>query len=82
MGRWRHRLSSSFPTRIRYCGLSFPYHLGIGWFGGFLPAAAFSIQAATGDVFAGLWYPVIVSAFCFFFTLFFLPETHKRDISA
>ena len=70
-----------FPTRIRYSGLSFPYHLGIGWCGGFLPAIAFSIQAATGDIYAGLWYPVATSAFCFVFALLFLPETFKRDIA-
>lgn len=71
-----------FPTRIRYSALSLPYHLGVGWFGGFLPAIAFAIVAATGDLYAGLWYPVIVSAIGFVVTLLFLPETKGRDINA
>lgn len=69
-----------FPTRIRYTALSVPYHVGVGWFGGFLPATAFAIVAATGNLYAGLWYPVIVSAIGFFVTLFFLPETHQRAL--
>jgi hypothetical protein len=69
-----------FPTRIRYTALSVPYHIGVGWFGGFLPATAFAIVAATGDIYAGLWYPVIVSAIGFFAALLFLPETYKRTI--
>src|SRR5690606_39544138 len=48
-----------FPTRIRYSALSLPYHIGSGWFGGFLPALAFGMVAATGDIYFGLWYPVI-----------------------
>ena len=67
-----------FPTRIRYTALSVPYHVGVGWFGGILPATAFAITAATGNLYAGLWYPVIVSAVGFFVTLFFLPETYRR----
>jgi len=70
-----------FPTRIRYSALSLPYHIGNGWFGGFLPATAFAIVAATGNIYAGLWYPVIVAGIGFFVTLFFLPETRGRDIS-
>jgi MFS family permease len=70
-----------FPTRIRYSALSLPYHLGVGWFGGFLPAIAFAIVAATGNLYAGLWYPVSVSAVGFVITLLFLPETYKRDIT-
>ena len=46
-----------FPTRIRYTSMSLPYHIGNGWFGGFLPASAFAIVAATGDIYSGLWYP-------------------------
>ena len=69
-----------FPTRIRYTALSVPYHVGVGWFGGFLPATAFAIVAATGDLYAGLWYPVIVSGLGFVFTLFFLPETFRRAL--
>jgi hypothetical protein len=70
-----------FPTRIRYSALSLPYHIGNGWFGGFLPATAFAIVAATGNIYAGLWYPVIIAAIGFFVMLFFLPETRGRDIS-
>ena len=47
-----------FPTRIRYSGLSLPYHIGNGWFGGFLPATVFAIVAATGNIYSGLWYPI------------------------
>jgi MFS family permease len=69
-----------FPTRIRYTALSVPYHIGVGWFGGFLPATAFAIVAATGNIYAGLWYPAIVAGFGFVVTLLFLPETYKRSI--
>ncbi|HSM95531.1 MAG TPA: MFS transporter [Rhizomicrobium sp.] len=69
-----------FPTRIRYTALSVPYHIGVGWFGGFLPATAFAIVAATGDIYAGLWYPAIVAGVGFFVTLLFLPETYRRPI--
>ena len=69
-----------FPTRIRYTALTVPYHVGVGWFGGFLPATAFAIVAATGDIYAGLWYPAIVSGVGFFVTLLFLPETYRRSI--
>ena len=64
-----------FPTRIRYSGLSLPYHIGNGWFGGFLPATVFAIVAATGDIYSGLWYPVVVAAMSFVVGLLFLPET-------
>jgi MFS family permease len=70
-----------FPTRIRYSALSLPYHLGIGWFGGFMPAVALSIQVTTGNIYSGLWYPVATGAFSFVFALIFLPETRKRDIT-
>jgi MFS family permease len=69
-----------FPTRIRYTALSLPYHVGVGWFGGFLPATAFAIVAATGNIYAGLWYPVIVAALGFFVSLLLLPETFRRRI--
>ncbi|HEY5337122.1 MAG TPA: MFS transporter [Rhizomicrobium sp.] len=69
-----------FPTRIRYTALSVPYHIGVGWFGGFLPATAFAIVAATGNIYAGLWYPAIIAGVGFIVTLLFLPETYKRSI--
>jgi hypothetical protein len=69
-----------FPTRIRYSALSFPYHLGIGWFGGFLPVIAYAIVVATGNIYAGLWYPTVVAAIGFVVTLILLPETRARDI--
>jgi MFS family permease len=69
-----------FPTRIRYSGLSLPYHIGNGWFGGFLPATVFAIVAATGNIYSGLWYPIGVAAVAFIIGLIFLPETKDRDI--
>ena len=71
-----------FPTRIRYTSLSLPYHIGNGWFGGFLPATSFAIVAATGNIYAGLWYPIIVAAMTFVIGTLFLPETKDRDIYA
>jgi len=62
-----------FPTRIRYSGLSLPYHIGNGWFGGFLPATVFAIVAATGNIYSGLWYPIVVAAVSFVVGLIFLP---------
>jgi hypothetical protein len=70
-----------FPTRIRYSGVSLPYHIGNGWFGGFLPTMAFAIVAATGDIYSGLWYPIAVAAMSFVVGLIFLPETKDRDIA-
>ena len=69
-----------FPSRIRYTSMSLPYHLGNGWFGGFLPTTAFAMVAATGDVSYGLWYPVIVAAVTVVVGLVFLPETFRRNI--
>jgi MFS family permease len=71
-----------FPTRIRYTGMSLPYHIGNGWFGGFLPATAFAIVAATGNIYSGLWYPVAIAAMSFVVAVIFLPETKDRDIAA
>jgi len=71
-----------FPTRIRYTSLSLPYHIGNGWFGGFLPATAFAIVAGTGNIYSGLWYPIIVAAMTFVIGTLFLPETKDRDIYA
>lgn len=69
-----------FPARIRYTSMSLPYHIGNGWFGGLLPTTAFAIVAATGDIYAGIWYPVIIAAVTFVIGFFFLPETKDRDI--
>jgi MFS family permease len=71
-----------FPTRIRYSGMSLPYHIGNGWFGGFLPATSFAIVAATGNIYSGLWYPVIIAAVSFLIALIFLPETKDVDITS
>ena len=71
-----------FPTRIRYTGMSLPYHIGNGWFGGFLPPTAFAIVAASGNIFSGLWYPIVVALMTFVIGLLFMPETKDRDIYA
>jgi MFS family permease len=71
-----------FPTRIRYTSMSLPYHIGNGWFGGFLPLIAASIVVFTGDIYAGLWFPIIVAALSFVIGCLVLPETKDRDISA
>ncbi len=69
-----------FPTRIRYTSMSLPYHIGNGWFGGFLPTTAFAMVAATGDIYYGLWYPVVLAAITLVLGLLFLPETFRRNI--
>ena len=69
-----------FPTRIRYSGLSLPYHIGNGWFGGLLPATSFAMVAQTGDLYFGLWYPIAIAMMTFVIGLLFVPETYKRDI--
>ncbi|WP_167093232.1 MFS transporter [Parvibaculum indicum] len=69
-----------FPTRIRYTSMSLPYHIGNGWFGGFLPTVSFAIVAATGNVYSGLWYPVIIASMTFVIGLLFLPETKDREL--
>jgi MFS family permease len=71
-----------FPARIRYTAMSLPYHIGNGWFGGFLPATAFAMVAATGDIYYGLWYPIVVAGITLVLGLLFLPETFKRPIDA
>ena len=76
------QLVELFPTRIRYSGMSLPYHIGNGWFGGFLPPTAFAIAASTGDIFSGLWYPIVVALGTFVIGLIFMPETKDRDIFA
>lgn len=70
-----------FPARLRYTSMSLPYHIGIGWFGGFLPATTFAIVASTGNPYSGLWYPVIIAIIAAVVTLVFLPETHKNSIN-
>jgi MFS family permease len=68
-----------FPTRIRYTAMSLPYHVGNGWFGGFLPATAFALVAAYGNIYAGLWYPIVIAAVSFVVGFFLLPETKDLD---
>jgi len=69
-----------FPSRIRYTSMSLPYHIGNGWFGGFLPTTAFAMVAATGDIYYGLWYPIVIAGLTVVAGLLFLPETFKRNI--
>ncbi|HEY0147688.1 MAG TPA: MFS transporter [Allosphingosinicella sp.] len=71
-----------FPARIRYTSMSLPYHIGNGWFGGFLPTTAFAMVAATGDIYYGLWYPIVVAGLTVVVGLFFLPETRRRKIDS
>ena len=71
-----------FPSRIRYTSMSLPYHIGNGWFGGFLPTTAFAMVAATGDIYYGLWYPIVVAGLTVVVGLIYLPETFRRDIDA
>jgi MFS family permease len=70
-----------FPTKIRYTSMSLPYHIGNGWFGGLLPATSFAIVASTGDIYAGLWYPVTFALITVVIGFFFLPETKDVDIT-
>jgi MFS family permease len=70
-----------FPTSIRYTALSVPYHVGVGWVGGFMPVTAFAIAAATGDIFSGLWYLVFFAGISFACCIFLLPETKGRPLS-
>ncbi len=69
-----------FPTKIRYSSLSLPYHIGTGWFGGLMPTTAFALVALEGDIYYGLWYPVIIAAVTVVFGGLFLPETKNRNI--
>jgi MFS family permease len=69
-----------FPTRIRYTSMSLPYHIGNGWFGGFLPTTAFAMVAATGNIYYGLWYPIAVALATLVIGLLFLPETFRRRL--
>mgnify|MGYP002718592475 FL=1 len=71
-----------FPTRIRYTSMSLPYHIGNGWFGGLLPATAFAMVAQTGDIYFGLWYPIVIAVATVIIGVLFVPETKDRDIFA
>ncbi len=70
-----------FPTRIRYTSMSLPYHIGNGWFGGFLPTTAFALVLLTGNIYTGLWYPIVVALMTFVIGTLFLKETKDVDIS-
>jgi predicted MFS family arabinose efflux permease len=69
-----------FPARIRYTSMSLPYHIGNGWFGGFLPTISFAMVAASGDIYYGLWYPIVIAVMTAVIGLLFMPETKDRDI--
>ena len=75
-------LVEMFPTRIRYTSMSLPYHIGNGWFGGFMPAISFSIVAAQGNIYSGLWYPIIIASMTFIIGMMFVKETKDVDIYA
>ncbi|WP_235919283.1 MFS transporter [Aureimonas psammosilenae] len=75
-------LVEMFPTRIRYTSMSLPYHIGNGWFGGFLPTTSFAMVAATGDIYYGLWYPIVIAAITFVIGMIFVKETKNNDIDA
>ncbi len=69
-----------FPTRVRYTALSLPYHIGTGWVGGFLPTTAYAMAVSSGDLFRGLWYPILATGVSLIVTLALLPETGGRDL--
>jgi hypothetical protein len=73
-------LVEMFPTKIRYTSMSLPYHIGNGWFGGMLPLLATAVVAATGNIYAGLWYPIVVALMTLVVGAVFLRETHGVDI--
>ncbi|MES2905526.1 MAG: MFS transporter [Pseudomonadota bacterium] len=75
-------MAELFPTRIRYTGMSFPYNLGTGWFGGLMPAAAYAMSTHSGNIYFGLWYPVVIVAISFISVLLIIPETSGKDIFA
>jgi MFS family permease len=75
-------LVEMFPTRIRYTSMSLPYHIGNGWFGGLLPTFAFAMVAAKGDIYFGLWYPIVVALATFVIGLLFVRETKDNNIYA
>jgi len=71
-----------FPTRIRYTSMSLPYHIGNGWFGGLLPTTSFALVAFKGDIYYGLWYPIVIAMMTFVIGLLFVKETKDTDIYA
>jgi hypothetical protein len=73
-------LVEMFPARIRYTSMSLPYHIGNGWFGGFLPATAFAIVAAKGNIFSGLWYPIVIAVVTFVIGMLFVKETRGSAV--
>jgi MFS family permease len=73
-------LVEMFPTRIRYTGMSLPYHIGNGWFGGLLPATVFAMSAAAGDIYYGLWYPIIIAAMSLIIGTLFVKDTLGTDL--
>lgn len=75
-------MAELFPARIRYTALSLPYHIGTGWVGGFLPATAYAMVAASGNIYFGLWYPIGAASLAILVSLLFLPETKGRDLNA
>ena len=75
-------LVEMFPTRIRYTSMSLPYHIGNGWFGGFLPPVAFAVVAATGNIYDGLWYPIIIAVMTLVIGTLFVRESKDNDINA
>lgn len=70
-----------FPTRIRYTSMSLPYHIGNGWFGGFVPTIGFAIVILTGNIYSGLWFPIVVAGITFIVGMLFLRETKDVDIT-
>ena len=75
-------LVEMFPTRIRYTSMSLPYHIGNGWFGGLLPSITFAMVASNGNMYYGLWYPIVIASVCFVIGLIFVRETKDVDIYA
>jgi MFS family permease len=75
-------LVEMFPTRIRYTSMSLPYHIGNGWFGGFLPTVAFAMVAATGNIYQGLWYPIVIASITLIIGVLFVRETKDNDLNA
>ena len=75
-------LVEMFPTRIRYTSMSLPYHIGNGWFGGLMPTIAFAMVAQNGNMYYGLWYPIVIASVTFVIGLLFVKETKDVDIYA